>query len=83
MGCNGLAQAMTYFLVEYDRRAEHGGVVAKFENDEFDVANAALREREATKPDHVEVVLLVGDSEDALRTTHARYFLTREELASL
>jgi hypothetical protein len=61
----------TYFLLEYDRR-EHRPKWTTFE--EARPALDALREREGSRLDHVEVVLLMATSLDDLRKTHPRYF---------
>ena len=62
---------MTYFLLEFDRRENHP-VWTTFED--VRMALAALREKEAGRLDHVEVVLLMSSSLDDLRKTHSRYF---------
>lgn len=62
---------MRYFVLEFDR------TTAKLEVIAFDALQAALAclgEREARKAADTEVVLLMAESEDAIRITHSRYF---------
>lgn len=71
---------MRHFLVVFDRRQGH-----VLREEPFDDANEALRERFRTEklnrsnPD-IEVVVLSAESAEALRRTHARYFMTLGEL---
>lgn len=72
---------MKHFLVVFDRR--QGRVLRE---EPFDDAGEALKERFRTErlyaaSDDVEVVVLSAASKDALRRTHARYFLTISEIA--
>jgi hypothetical protein len=73
---------MKHFLVVFDRSR---GVVLREEP--FDDSAEALKERFRTEKLHradpdIEVVVLSAASKEALRRTHARYFLTVSELAS-
>lgn len=73
---------MKYFLFVYDRRSR--AVLESCEYEEGD-RERALRdsfERELavrTSPD-IEVVVLGAESREALRKTHARYFMGPDEL---
>ena len=62
---------MTYFLVEFDRNANQASWTT-FEGERL--ALIGLREKEAARLAHVEVVLLMATSIDELRRTHPRYF---------
>jgi hypothetical protein len=73
---------MQHFLVVFDRA--EGRVLRE---EPYDDARDALTERFKTERLHrgdpdIEVVVLSAESPDALRRTHARYFLTLSELAS-
>jgi hypothetical protein len=70
-----------HFLVVFDRA--RGEVLRE---QAFDDAQEALNERFRTEREHaraddIEVVVLTAESPEALRRTHARYFLTLSELA--
>lgn len=72
---------MAHFLIVYDRRA--GRLLRE---EPYDDANDALKERFRVERLHradrnLEVVVLSADSAEALRRTHARYFMTLGELA--
>lgn len=74
---------MKHFLVVFDRQR---GLVLR--EDEFDDSGEALKERFRTEKLHrgdpnIEVVVLGAASKEALRRTHARYFMTISELASV
>lgn len=71
---------MTHFLIRYNRRTEDGQIVARFSEQEFSEANTALRDAEAGKSPQEEIVLLTSDSEDTLKKTHARYFVSADDL---
>lgn len=71
-----------HFLLVFDR--PQGRVLRE---EEFEDDRAALAERIRTEKLHrgnpdIEVVVLGAESRDALRRTHARYFMTISELAS-
>jgi hypothetical protein len=74
---------MPIFLIEYDRKSGQLMTLRTFDDSERERADDTRLElelrlnRERLKH---EVVLLEASSEDALRTTHRRYF---EELADL
>lgn len=70
---------MKAFLIEYDRVTERVHTTTFEDRAE---ALRALREREAARPEQLEVVLLFAESEDDLRTTHARYFRSARDLAA-
>ena len=70
---------MKYFLVEFDR-IRNDGVWVEF--DDAIPAMAALAVKEAARAPHVEVVLFMADSLDALRRTHGRYFRDAAGLAA-
>lgn len=73
---------MTYFLLVYDRTAG-----ALLEERQFGQRVEALQARFAveklhrTESDNVEVVVVGAQSKNDLLRTHARYFMTVEELA--
>jgi hypothetical protein len=72
--------SVVHFLIVYDRAA--GELVRKLR---FDTSVEAMRARFAAEAEfrgrsEIEVVALVAESEEALRRTHARYFL---DLAAL
>lgn len=75
---------MTLFLLEYDPAT---GERVRFKTyGESDPAKAQVERLRLEKENarygrDREVVLLEAVSEDALRTTHARYFMTLRELA--
>lgn len=74
---------MAHFLLIYDRSL--GQLVR--DPEQFDSSAAALTarftaEREFTGQENVEIVAFDAESEAALRTTHARYFLSLPELAA-
>lgn len=76
---------MSHFLLVYDRR--HGRLrhMQRFEDKEHEAAveaRFACEDETRDEPD-VEVVLLSGTSEAALRRTHGRYFKTLAELATI
>lgn len=63
---------MPGFLIEYNRRTSSRRITR------FDVSRDALRkrlelEKERTDPD-IEIVSLIGESIDAIKQTHSRYF---------
>lgn len=62
---------MRYFLVEFDGNT-YPAKVTTFANAASALAELALRE--PLEPPSGETVLLLADSEDVLRVTHARYF---------
>lgn len=71
---------MPHFLVVFDRT--HGRVLRE---EAFDDEREALAERFRVEREHrdhpeVEVVVLGADSAEALRRTHARYFMTISEI---
>ncbi len=71
---------MQHFLVVFDRR--QGRVLRE---EPFDDANEALKERFRTEKLNrsnadIEVVVLSAESPEALRRTHARYFMSLSEL---
>ncbi|WP_027007789.1 hypothetical protein [Conexibacter woesei] len=72
---------MAHFLLIYDRdtgrlvRQERYGSSAEAMQARF------AAEREFAGQEQVEVVALTAESEEALRRTHGRYFLTLAELA--
>ena len=73
---------VAHFLLIYDRLA--GQLVRKTE---FAQAVEALNARFAAEQEFagrvdIEIVSLTADSEEDLRRTHARYFLTLDELAA-
>ena len=70
---------MLYFLIEYDRPAGEALQVREFES--RDEAYALRNKLELAKESHIEVVVLEGDSLDAIMHTHRRYFYSLEELS--
>ena len=68
---------MKYFLMEFDRAT--GERELKVFDDEV-VAMDALRDREAARKPSVEVVLFFAKSEDQLRRTHSRFFMSEKEI---
>jgi hypothetical protein len=73
---------MSYFVVEYDRTSSQFTVTGW--RDDYASALADLEARERDGRTSVEVVLLMGESLESLKTTHSRYFVSaRELLASL
>jgi hypothetical protein len=71
-----------HFLLIYDRGA---GVLVR--TAQFEQAAEALQARFAAEQEfdgrsEIEIVALSAASEDDLRRTHARYFLTLDELAA-
>jgi len=70
---------MASWILIYDRRAGH-----LVRHERFDDGGAALVRRfelEREVPPDTEVVVLDGESLEDLRSTHARYFLSFQELA--
>ena len=72
---------MAHFLLIYDRDA--GRLVRQ---EQYGSSAEAMQarfaaEREFAGQEQVEVVALTAESEEALRRTHGRYFLTLAELA--
>jgi hypothetical protein len=72
---------MAHFLLIYDRDA--GQLVRQQQYDDAVGAIAArfAAENEFAGRREIEIVALTAESEDALRTTHGRYFLGLSELA--
>lgn len=72
---------MAHFLLVYDRDA--GVLVRKQEYETSALAMEArfLAEDEFRGRPEIEIVALAAASEEALRDTHGRYFLTLRELA--
>ena len=73
---------MKYFLIVYSRRAGVTDIRQVFDADD---RSAALRcrmqlEAELGQDDDLEVVVLGAASEDELRQTHARYFISTSDL---
>lgn len=71
---------MAYFLVVFDRK--QGSVLRE---ERFEDQHVAIAERFRTEKEHrddpdIEVVVLGADSPEALRRTHARYFMTISEI---
>ena len=76
---------MSHFLLVYDRRAGRLRTMKRFDEDQHEAAvEARFRSEDSTRhePD-VEVVLLSGVSEQALKRTHGRYFKSLTELATI
>ena len=74
---------MKYFLIEFDRAAAR--LLGVQEYDELLKAEEAAFGREdelRAQGVDAEVVVLGGESLDALRSSHSAYFLTTEELDS-
>lgn len=71
---------MAHFLIVYDRNA--GALVrqTRFESSADAMRARFTAETEFRGRPEIEVVTLVAESEDALRRTHARYFLDLEAL---
>lgn len=68
-----------FFLVRYKRSTRELEGLDTF--DENRVAFAALARAERELPgDDIELVLLSSESEETLRTTHARYFESAEKI---
>jgi hypothetical protein len=72
---------MAHFLLIYDRPA--GRLLRQ---EQFDTSAEAMQARFAAEREYagqrrIEVVVLSADSEEALRRTHGRYFLSLSELA--
>lgn len=67
---------MKYFVVERDRNARTTRYVELTDRDE---AVRLVNAKEKAKQPHMEVVLLMADSIEALKDTHSRYFLTAKE----
>jgi len=73
---------MSHFLLVYDRTA--GRLVRKQQfatRGETLLARFAAEDEFSGRPE-IEVVNLVASSEEELRRTHGRYFLTLDELAA-
>jgi hypothetical protein len=73
---------MSYYLVIYDRST--GAVeVEEFTDQQQDLAlhQRFVRERQHRSDPDIEVVVLGGESREALERTHARYFKSVQELA--
>ena len=68
---------MTYFVLTYDREADHANVEPFADVEE---AFLVLKRLTIGKDPKREVVLFVSDSEEALRKTHSRYFLGEREM---
>ena len=73
---------MSHFLLVYDRTA--GTLVRQ---QEYDTSEAAMQARFAAEDEfagrpEIEVVSISAASEEELRRTHGRYFLTLDELAA-
>ena len=66
-----------YYLVLHDRRQ---GTSSWEEFEHQPLALQALREKEAAKEPHEEVVLFMADSLDELKRTHGRFFMGVREL---
>ncbi len=75
---------MTFILV-YDRDAREIVSLEHFSDDEVSAAaDARIKsEHKFRSKGHVEVVTLLSNDEATLRRTHARYFLSGEQLLSL
>jgi len=74
---------MKHFLVIYNRRS---GAIERRE--EYDVTADALEARFAAERDHhgqrnIEVVVLGGESWEAVQRTHSRYFSRVQDLARI
>jgi hypothetical protein len=72
---------MSHFLLIYDRDA---GVLVR--KQQYDSSVLAMEARFAAEDEfrgrpEIEIVALAAASEEALRETHGRYFLTLRELA--
>jgi hypothetical protein len=73
---------VSHFLLVYDR--SKGELLAQ---ERFDTAAGAMAARRKAESAHrgsdgIEVVALSAESEEALRETHARYFLGLKELVA-
>lgn len=66
---------MSYFLMEYNRES---GVRRLQSFDDEAEALLELATREAARETAVEVILFMAQSEDDLRRTHSRFFMTAE-----
>lgn len=71
---------MAHFLIVYDRNAGKLVRQTRFATSVDAMQARFLAEAEFSGRPEIEVVALVAESEDALRRTHARYFL---DLAAL
>lgn len=69
-----------HFLIVYDRNAGELLRQSRFETSADAMEARFVAEAEFRGRPEIEVVALVAESEDALRRTHARYFL---DLAAL
>lgn len=74
---------MTYFVVVYDRPRGH--LVNEPERFPVTARSAAMERRFALERQYVretdyEIVVLAGESEEAIRRTHGRYFKSMDEL---
>jgi hypothetical protein len=72
---------MAHYLLVYDRRAGR-----LLRNQEFADRGVAMQARFDAESEYqgsrnIEIVVLEADSEESIRSTHARYFLTLSELA--
>ncbi|HEX6018958.1 MAG TPA: hypothetical protein VFZ28_12745 [Burkholderiaceae bacterium] len=73
------------FLVEYDRRKGQLVRLRRYDVDQAEHAQDDRLEAELAhfaSQEHIEVVLLEADAEEALRRTHRRYFEELRELAT-
>jgi spore cortex formation protein SpoVR/YcgB (stage V sporulation) len=66
---------VTHFLIVYDRNKGELVRQTHFETSADAMQARFVAEREFRGRPEIEVVALVAESEDALRQTHARYFL--------
>ena len=74
---------MKNFIIHYDRPAGRLISIREYDASDGARANADLREQEASKPPHIEVVMLHAQTLDDLKRTHGRYFKTAEEIARI
>lgn len=73
---------MKYFLLEYNKPAEHLVRVDEFPDyGSASVARLKAELRNRRNPD-VEIVVLGADAQEDLRRTHGRYFLSTSQLVS-
>ncbi len=72
---------MSHFLIIYDRAAGRLLRQERFDR-AADALTARFQAEHAYSDENIEIVALSAESEDDLRRTHARYFLTLDELAA-
>lgn len=76
-----MVTAMSFVLIQYDRRAGKTTLVQEYTRREE--AYARRRLLEVNKDSNTEVVVIEGSSLDDIKRTHRKYFLSLVELVQL